>query len=264
MILVFANLFSAPCCCAGLASSGLDVTGAVAILNTGSWNTYPQIVLHHQKGSDSFTYNATGEFFHNPPRLNHYFLEDLLEFLDQPTEWFYDPEAKFLYLWPDNGENPVGRSVRGKVSTYAFNITDCQHVVFANMTFFATTLWAASLKQDNSFIDSLHLSTLNFSYPSYSKRMLRSIQPPEQTFISSEPLVFLPEDGEFAYAKFDESETWQGYFSDSNRRSGFGREGSPPVSSHTEYGHHSIYNCTWMYTDGSALIHTATRSRIVQ
>ena len=40
-----------------LASAGADVSGAMAILNVGSFETWVREVLHHEAGSDRFTYN---------------------------------------------------------------------------------------------------------------------------------------------------------------------------------------------------------------
>ena len=43
-----------------LATSGIDATGALAILNFGSFNTFVVKLLHHSKGSNSFTCNNEG------------------------------------------------------------------------------------------------------------------------------------------------------------------------------------------------------------
>ena len=167
-----------------LAGSGLNATGAMAILNIGSFDTFTAVVEKHSPGSDKFTYNDTFGNIHFKASHNQYFLEDKLEFLDQPEEWFYDVTSSTLYVWTRDGENPDGHDVRGKVQTYAFNITNCTDVVFDHMTFFATTLWASSIGPDN-LIDRLAFRSLNFSFPSYSRRMLRDTDPPHRTTVNA-------------------------------------------------------------------------------
>jgi len=45
-------------------------------------------------------------------------LEDKLEFLDDPGEWFYDKKDKTLYVMTSDGGSPEGRDVRGKVTSW--------------------------------------------------------------------------------------------------------------------------------------------------
>lgn len=89
-----------------LAGSGLNATGAMAILNVGSFDTFTAQVEEHIPGSPSFTYKDTFGKLHFKPKQNVYFLEDKLEFLDQPGEWFYSKTEKMLYVWTDDGTNP--------------------------------------------------------------------------------------------------------------------------------------------------------------
>ena len=152
-----------------LAASGIDATGALAVLNIGSFNTFVAKVLQHSKGSNSFTYNNTFHSTHFKPALNQYFLEDKLDLLDQPGEWYYDKDSKTVYVWALDGKKPKQKEVRGKTQTYAFTITDCRHVHFESTTFFATTLYAYS-ESETKYIDQLQFNTLNFRFPSYSKK----------------------------------------------------------------------------------------------
>eukprot|EP01049_Picozoa_sp_SAG25_P003195 SAG25_NODE_181_length_12544_cov_32.416472_2_plen_1608_part_00 len=174
----------------GLAASGVDAKGAMTVLNIASWYSFVARVQQHTAGSSTFTYNATpfgspsrGKF--NPSNLetpNRYFLEDKLSLLDQPEEWFYEAESSYVYVWaPASGHVP---SVRGKVQSYALNITNSSHLLLSNLTFFGTTLWASTLSPQNR-IGPMRFESLNFSYPSYSKRMLRSTSCPEYTVVSS-------------------------------------------------------------------------------
>lgn len=116
--------------------------------------------------------------------MNQYFLEDKLEFLDQPEEWFYDQGTRTLYVMTADGRSPGGRDVRGKVMTYAFNFTDCGHVIFQQRTFFGTTMWASTLDSTN-LINNLTFHSINFKYPSYIRRMLRDTAPAQWTKVNS-------------------------------------------------------------------------------
>ena len=102
-----------------LAGSRLDATGAMAILNIGSFNTFTAVVESHQPGSNSFSYNDTFGDIKFKAKHNQYFLEDKLDFLDQAGEWFYDKSTQRLYVKTYDGKKP--KNVRGKVSAYLFS-----------------------------------------------------------------------------------------------------------------------------------------------
>jgi len=42
---------------------------------------------------------------------NRFFFQNILEELDSPGEWYFDPRAKALYFWPPNGKSPKDVSV---------------------------------------------------------------------------------------------------------------------------------------------------------
>lgn len=197
-----------------LAGVGLNATGAVAILNIGSWLTWAGLVRSHTPGESGFEYDlelSGGQSAKFVPRNSRYFLEDKLEFLDTPTEWYYDRASKQLYLWTAGGDSPKGHEVRGKVSTYAFSVTNgSQHIVFANLSFFGTTMYARGRfgKED---VGSIRLDSLHFSYPSYTKRMLGSLAPPNTTTL---------------------------YYNGPLNRGA---------------GNFTVFNCTWEYADGQTM-----------
>ena len=97
-----------------LAGSGLNATGAMAILNIGSFNTFTAIVKDHTPGQNFFTYPDTFGDIKFKASHNQYFLEDKLEFLDNAGEWFYDKSTKTVYVKTLDGKSPEGR-IRGKV-----------------------------------------------------------------------------------------------------------------------------------------------------
>ena len=198
----------------GLADSGLNATGAIAILNIGSWLTWAGFVEQHVAGENNFTYNLHQVIKHNidfKAENSRYFLEDKLEFLDAPTEWFYDAKTRKLYLWTQSGDSPQNHDITGKVSTYSFTITNgSEWLVLSELNFFSTTVWINGLTEANN-VNNIWLQSLYFSYPSYSKRMLGSLAVPNTTTIYYNGLL-------------------------------------------TKYaGNFSVFNCTWEYADGQTM-----------
>ena len=166
-----------------LAESGLNAMGAVAVLNIGSWLTYAGRVEEHKTGENRFKYNLSmvPNSVHFVPRNSRYFLEDKLEFLDSPGEWFYDYETSFLYLWTETSQYPEYYDIEGKTKTYAFTITNgSSWIILSNLNFFATTVYISGTNA-NDDVSNIKLESLHFSYPSYSKRMLRSLAVPNTT-----------------------------------------------------------------------------------
>ena len=166
-----------------LEKAGIDATGAIAILNIGQWLTWAGLVTEHKVGQSSFKYSvgAKPKAVHFIPRNCRYFLEDKLEFLDAPTEWYYDKTTKKLYLWLKSSDDPEKYDIRGKNSTYAFSITDASSwIELHGLNFFATTVYVSG-KSGVYDVDNIKLDSCNFTYPSYSKRMLGSLAVPNMT-----------------------------------------------------------------------------------
>ena len=115
------------------------------------------------------------------PKRCKYFLEDKLEFLDAPTEWYYDKDTKSLYLWTTEGDTPDNHEIKGKKSSYAFMITSSSSwISLAELNFFATTVFASG-SDSSSDIDGIEIYSCHFTYPSYSQRMLKSLTVPNTT-----------------------------------------------------------------------------------
>ena len=161
-----------------LSAQGFDLDQnnkeAIAILNTGSFRTWSRKVTSHSGGT--FNYANTPGW---KTKHHYYYLEGQLEFLDSAGEWFFDTADSTLYLWPENNANPKNLDIRGKVQSYAFNITASEYIHIKNLEFFATTVYFYN--GDNSLIYGS-----NFMYPSCSKRMLRVVDTqPELTLFTS-------------------------------------------------------------------------------
>ncbi len=158
-----------------MAKTGINFTGAIAIMNIGSFRTFQRFVEGHKKGSDHFYYPKDlwkrlewEEWFVNKNREGYFYLEGKLECLDSAKEWFYNPDTKELYLWADDGKNPTGRDIRGKTQSYAFDLKNSSYVIIKGLEFFGTTFRAEDC-------DHIKVEDCHFLYPSYSKRMLRDI-----------------------------------------------------------------------------------------
>ena len=161
-----------------LSSQGFDLDQsnkeAIAILNTGSFRTWSRKVTSHSGGTFNYVNTPGWKTKHH-----YYYLEGRLEFLDSAGEWFFDTADSTLYLWPENNAHPKNLDIRGKVQSYAFNITASEYIHIKNLEFFATTVYFYN--GDNSLIYGS-----NFMYPSCSKRMLRVVDTqPELTLFTS-------------------------------------------------------------------------------
>ena len=178
-----------------LAASGINATGAVAILNLWADGTGVQIVDDHQPGSNFFRYTATwckaeierrgkcGDGYRNGN--GRYYLEASLALLDAPTEWFFSKQKGVLYLYPPDGRSPdeTGLEVRAKASTYALEIVGgSSYLDLANISFVATTITATSYDPEvphggDASVNNIQFESLNFSYPSSSRRMMQDLSP---------------------------------------------------------------------------------------
>ncbi|MGL1888963.1 MAG: DUF1565 domain-containing protein [Reichenbachiella sp.] len=161
-----------------LAGTGIDFTGSIAIMNTGSWLSFARKVNTHGAGSNSFTYDEIGSEYHHKTQNGSYFFEASYACLDVENEWYYDATTKELFFIPPNGTDPNELSIHGKTDTYAFDIDNSSQIKMIGLNFFATTI---------NFTNSTYLTIkdCNFDYPSYSKRMLGEIETAAPTTIAA-------------------------------------------------------------------------------
>lgn len=158
----------------GLAKTKIDMTDAIAILNIGSFNTFVAKVKNHKAGQNSFSFDDTFGKYHFKPRRSRYFLEDKLDLLDAPEEWFYDKASGFLHIWTPNGSSPKDSKLRGKVQSYGITIANSSHLIIRGIDFFATAIQASSSNSSYN-VNNITFHSLNFKHHTYSKRMLGNI-----------------------------------------------------------------------------------------
>ncbi|MDD7985458.1 hypothetical protein PQO01_10900 [Lentisphaera marina] len=172
-----------------LAETGIDFTGAVAVLNINAWMSYAQKVSKHEAGSNSFTYDTetmkgnlnmlkNDKFFAHKKKLGHYYLEGLMA-LDAEKEWYYTPEDKVVYIKLAEAELPLQKKIRAKVQDYNLVVKDSSHLSFTGIQFFATTL--NFKKCTNMTLDDCH-----FKYPSFNKFVLGDFSKNKYTVIENE------------------------------------------------------------------------------
>ncbi|CAL4158368.1 unnamed protein product [Meganyctiphanes norvegica] len=173
---------------AGLAESGIDATGTMAILNIGSWMTYVKEVLDHERGTQNFTYNHDMGEVHWVNGHLQYYLEAGLELLDAPGEWYFDNTTKVLYvIMPDyqGCPDPHMSNLRGRTIDYGLTIWDSTGITISDIDFIAANIKAYSVNNPESHVDLITLDSLRFKFPSSSHRMLKSDREPHQTRLTA-------------------------------------------------------------------------------
>ena len=146
----------------GLNESGFDPTGAIAILNVGSFKTWSRNITEFDSENNSFKFDVVPAW---KEKHHAYFLEGKLELIDSPGEWFFDNTNNTLYFLPPEGLNLSEANIRAKTQAYGFSSDNADEVTLENIDFFANTF--RFNKCNNCTVDGSHLL-----YPSTSKRSL--------------------------------------------------------------------------------------------
>jgi hypothetical protein len=173
-----------------LADSGLDMKGAMAVLNVGSFNTFVKPIEDHNAGDDFFTYEDDFGDIKFVPEHNQYYLDSTEALLDNPGEWYYNMTTNTLKFMPWTGSCPDSSSdaVRGRVMDYAMEITKTDGIIVSDMDFFASNIKAVATSNHDVEINEIYLDSLNFKYPSSSKRMLHDYSVPKITQVVGQNL----------------------------------------------------------------------------
>ena len=164
-----------------LADTGINMTGAVAILNIGSWMSYVSRRTHHETGSSVYNYDTTfsesgelsekaqelapGKRFHRVYQSkwhSHYYMIEGLQCLDVPREYWYDKDSGYLYFYSPDGRNPQKSRLRGKRRNYMLSLDTCQNVKVRGIN-----LFAGAFRMKNC--DGCTIQDAELKYPSYNK-----------------------------------------------------------------------------------------------
>lgn len=96
---------------------------ATAVIRTANWSYDTAFVSAHANGV--LTHTATGN---NLASYNWgYFMQNKLELLDAPGEWYYDSAAGHLYVWCPGGINPGTALVEASVLDNAIYVAYQRH-----------------------------------------------------------------------------------------------------------------------------------------
>ena len=161
-----------------LASSGINATGAVAVLNIGHWYSFAGRVLEHIPRTSSFIYERDDDgggwkVAKYKPTADIYYLEGALSLLDAETEWYYDCTHRELHLKTRDGIDPGMLHVTARVQEYAIAAKGVSHVTFHNLRFFATTIYAAGEgTHADDDANNVRFDSLRLVHPSATKHML--------------------------------------------------------------------------------------------
>ncbi|MEM7395226.1 MAG: right-handed parallel beta-helix repeat-containing protein, partial [Verrucomicrobiota bacterium] len=147
----------------GLADSQVDWTGAMAILNVGSWQTFRRRIVKHGAGEDRFAYPADpghrlAKEKPHPVGMDRYCLYGF-QALDHPGEWFYDKTERLLYLWPPGNRKASALQVETKVMAVALVAENIEHVIVSGLDFHATTFQFKNVR--HCILEDVHLTYPN-------------------------------------------------------------------------------------------------------
>ena len=144
-----------------LAETGVDFSGAVAVLNLHHWLTWARPITDHKAGRNWFHYDSQGTQM--AKYAGYYILG--LPTLDRPNEWWYDVKSETIYFRPPDDRNPNQLSISGKVRDYSLRLIDCSHVVFRGLDFFGSAFSMTDC-------DQVVIEDGRLTYPSTHKFML--------------------------------------------------------------------------------------------
>jgi hypothetical protein len=147
-----------------LAALGKSVAGGSVILNFHSETQFSRSIITHSATSNTFEYDRVKRPY---DKGQGHFIIEHKNALDLPGEWYYDKDTREIWIWPEAGPdlNGLGDDIRGKVSTYAFELTNIQNLTIQGVTFFGTTI---SCKE----CDNVTIEGNTFLYPAWHDRML--------------------------------------------------------------------------------------------
>jgi hypothetical protein len=185
---------NASACCSlcnanGLGSSGINATGALAILNLWSCDTGIERIAQHTPGSNTLHYHASWVTQCDKYRggLGKYDLEGKEEFLTAETEWHYNIQTREALWIPPSQFRAAARShgappplAWGRVNDFSLNVSNCSFVTFANFSMFATAMSVDNDQSMASQASSHHLSfeSLVLNYTTSNRFVVGDLSPP--------------------------------------------------------------------------------------
>ncbi len=111
--------------------SDVDYKGATVIARTVRWLLETNVVT--SSISNTLTIGTT--FTYKAKTGMNFFLNNKLEFLDSPGEWYYDKKTKTVYLWTPKGDSPDNYIVRGSNSENGVSMTNKNFITIKDISF---------------------------------------------------------------------------------------------------------------------------------
>ncbi len=166
---------------ADLASSNVNATGGIAILNTGSWQSWARKVTSHNAGSNIISHENSANRDNKVYNKGHmkFFVEGAYGLMDNNQEWYYDETAHIVYLYTtdtvvvDNKVVPKHwDTMRGKVAGEGLYSYGNEFVDIRDIDFYASIYKCLSCSD-------VRLFSTDFIFGGSAKRMLKGNHLPE-------------------------------------------------------------------------------------
>ena len=103
----------------------------------GGWQ-FQVVDQDHENRSLMFSHGGYQESRGGSISNNHFYVENVLEELDTPGEWYYDPIDSRLYFYPNTTNNKPGREVVAPLLSAIVRVEGASRVVFRGFTFTET------------------------------------------------------------------------------------------------------------------------------
>ncbi len=134
--------------------AGINYVGAKAIIRTNKWGMATKIVS--ASSSQQLTINSAPSY--TITEGDGFFLNNKLEFLTNPGEYYYNSATKTVYLWTPNGSSPLNEGVRGSSIPSQITINNQDYITIENLELAHSSEIALSLDYcDNIVINKVDI-----------------------------------------------------------------------------------------------------------
>lgn len=112
------------------------LSGARLVVKDGhsGHDEFAAIITEHNTANGYIKVDRNLNYFSGSPLVtdkSKFFVEGKPQLLDQPGEWYYDPVAKLLYLWP---LDPNNISIEVSARSNAFKISNSSNITIRDLT----------------------------------------------------------------------------------------------------------------------------------
>ena len=152
------------------ADANVSFSGGSIILNYHSETQFSRQIINHNAGSNTLTIDRVNDPYDKDAS---HFLVEHKNALDIPGEWYFDKDSREVWYWPEDGTDPNGKTIRGKVQSYAMDLSGSHYITLTGLEFFGTTIKCEdSSSNAASRCDQITIDDNEFFYPTVHRRML--------------------------------------------------------------------------------------------